>query len=414
MIERLLRSKFFPAAIQWPLLVGAAIAVGLSLWSPRHSEINLGAALTWQLWWALLPFALYLTARAWCAVCPFTLLGDTVQRLRAAPLPVPGPALRELLQWLGVAGLGLLGLLFLLLSLETNGPLTAVLLLVFAVGAALGGATWRGRVWCRYLCPVGLLAGLYSRFALLGLDARGGAREAALAASDCPLFTTPVSKRASHDCVLCGTCLKAESGGAVSVRIGRARQGESLLVGPEAVAAALLLGLLIGDATRMTPLFTRFMAWAMPQFRRGYEETMAAGVVVLVLAVLVGLVALARLSSGRGSFWREFGRLALAVVPVVFAAQITLSAQHLLAAPEVLRNLASELRLVEPGHMPPTDAYAVVWPLRVLQWTALATAGLVSLRVARSSPGPILRSGGVAAATLLLLVIFGQPMSVAC
>lgn len=46
---------------------------------------------------------------------------------------------------LAVAGDRRFGFLFLLLSLESNGPLTAILLLLFASATLAAGTLWRGR-----------------------------------------------------------------------------------------------------------------------------------------------------------------------------------------------------------------------------------------------------------------------------
>ncbi|MGE5619190.1 MAG: 4Fe-4S binding protein [Sphingomonadaceae bacterium] len=175
-VSRLLRWPWFPLIPQATLLAAATAVVVLALRPPQRSEMNLGAALVWQLWWTLLPFFILLTARLWCAVCPFSALGDLAQRLRRPALPLPPARLRAVGPWIAALGLAIMGFLFLLLSLESSGPFTALLLLALASGALVSSLLWRGRAWCRYLCPLGLMAGLYSRLAWLRLSAPSDAR----------------------------------------------------------------------------------------------------------------------------------------------------------------------------------------------------------------------------------------------
>ncbi len=379
--------------------------------------MNAGAALVWQLWWPLLPFFLLLTSRAWCAVCPFSTLGSLVQRLRPSVARLPSPGTRRAGAWSATAALGAMGFLFLLLTLESNGPFTAALLLVFAAGAAGASLFWRGRVWCRYICPLGLMAGLYSRLAWLRLEVVGDAEKPGAAGGySCPVFTSPGSPRRTQDCVLCSACLKAPGGEAVAVRFGPPSFTQPLLTPPEAVTVSLLLGLLLVDALRMTPPYLRYMAWAVPLVRDSYETAMALGIAGSTALLLLVQIA-ATLLSARGRWsWQQFARLSMALLPLALASQLALSAQHLMAAGEVIRNLGAELGLLAPGHMPPTDAYVVVWPLKALQWSTLAAGGALSvLQVARGAGSvravPIF---GAALLAAVLLAIFLEPMSISC
>ena len=51
-MERLLRWRAFPAVFQWPLLGLVALVAYLALRPVHHAELNPGAAIVWQLWWA--------------------------------------------------------------------------------------------------------------------------------------------------------------------------------------------------------------------------------------------------------------------------------------------------------------------------------------------------------------------------
>ena len=396
----------------------ASLVVFLALRPPSHAEVNPGAAILWQLWWPLLPFVVLLTARLWCAVCPIPALGEMARLPYRRSRPFPPPQLRRIGPWLATALLSSLSFAFLLFSLEINGRLTALLCVVFALGAAAAAVFWRGRPFCRYLCPLGLMVGLYSRLAWLRLGPADKLRRktAAAAARRCPLFTSPVAARRAQDCVLCAACLQEKEGGAVAVHLEAPALTRPALLSAEAVAVTLLLGALLADALRMTPPYLRYMAWALPLLDWNYRLAMGLGMAGVIGALLGGQVAAALIWGRRNSFWQSFGRLSLAWLPLALTAQLALSAQHLLAAGTVFQNLAAELALVSPGHMPPTDAYSFLWPLKGLQWVLLVAGAIAALALARRAPES--RSIAYLAAAVLpalaLLVIFREPMSVAC
>ena len=418
-IEALLRWRAFPRVFQWLLAAVVAVLLLLALRTVRHAELNPGAAIVWQLWWPILPFLILLTARLWCAVCPFPLLSDAAHLVhRGRQAPYPSPRLRRAGPWLAAALLALLGLAFLLFSLESNATLTALLLIAFALAAMAGGLLWRGRAFCRYFCPLGMMAGFYSRLAWLRLGPRSAEERKAAAASAhrCPLFTSPLSPRQAQDCTLCATCLQEPGGEAVSVRLGAPSLSGPALSSAEAVAVTLLLGLLLADALRMTPLYLQYIVRALPLFGGSYQASLAVGIVGVTGALVAGQVAAALYLGRRGEFWASFARLSLVWLPLVLATHLALSAQHLLAADTVFQNLAAELTLVSPGHMPPTDAYSFLWSMKGIQWALLLVGGVVALQLARRSPEG--SSKAYLAATvvpaLLLLAIFREPMSVAC
>jgi polyferredoxin len=80
-INRFLRSKWFPGIIQWPTLLVFMVIMFQLLLGPESAHDNLGTALTWVLWWPLIPIIFLFLGRFWCAICPFATINDLVKSL---------------------------------------------------------------------------------------------------------------------------------------------------------------------------------------------------------------------------------------------------------------------------------------------------------------------------------------------
>ena len=88
-IDRLMRSKWFPGIIQWPTLLVFMLIMFQLLLGPESAHDNLGTALTWVLWWPLIPIIFLFLGRFWCAICPFAKINDLVQKFVGNNRPVP-------------------------------------------------------------------------------------------------------------------------------------------------------------------------------------------------------------------------------------------------------------------------------------------------------------------------------------
>ena len=167
---RFARRSVFPALLQ-AVALGVLLFMIVAGWGLHGVEgIDVEGALMytniatfgfWVIWFMALVLLLPLVGRLWCTVCPLGWCNDLAARWglkRAWP---------RKLQNLVLMGLLLLGLTLGAeqFSLNRYPDQTALLLAAVLVAATLAGLVFRGRVFCRYLCPVGGMIGLYSRVA---------------------------------------------------------------------------------------------------------------------------------------------------------------------------------------------------------------------------------------------------------
>ncbi len=230
-LRRFLRSKWWPDRINYGFTLWFfALIVILGFIGPQNRQENFTLNLFWAWWWPVILIGFPFVGRLWCAVCPFMIYGEVTQKLSLWLWP------RQLKRWPretaekwgGWFLFGLFVLIYLweeLWNLENSAYLSASLLLLITAGAMIFSAIFERRFWCRYLCPIGGMNGLFAKLSMTELRAQQGTCSAecttyqcykggpqkgeGLETGGCPLYSHPAQLEDNRDCVLCMTCLKA-------------------------------------------------------------------------------------------------------------------------------------------------------------------------------------------------------------
>lgn len=230
-LRHFLRSPWYPDRINYGFTLSFFAFVVLVLFiAPQNRQENFALNFFWAWWWPLMLISFPFVGRLWCAVCPFMIYGEITQKLSLYLFP------RQLKSWPRQAadrwgGWFLFGLFALILlweelwNLENTAYLSACLLLLITAGAMIFSAIFERRFWCRYLCPIGGMNGLFAKLSLTELRAQQGTCSAecttyqcykggpqkgeGMATDGCPLYSHPAQLEDNRDCVLCMTCLKA-------------------------------------------------------------------------------------------------------------------------------------------------------------------------------------------------------------
>ncbi|MEQ9371484.1 MAG: sigma 54-interacting transcriptional regulator [Coleofasciculus chthonoplastes F3-SA18-01] len=230
-LRRFLRSDWWPDRINYGFTLSLfAFVVIMGFIGPQTREENFTLNLFWAWWWPLVLIGFPVVGRLWCAVCPFMIYGEVTQKLSLWLFPRPlKPWSRQLAEtWGGWFLFGLFALIFLweeLWDLENTAYLSACLLLLITAGAMIFSAIFERRFWCRYLCPIGGMNGLFAKLSMTELRAQQGTCSAecttyqcykggpqkgeGMETNGCPLYSHPAQLQDNRDCVLCMTCLKA-------------------------------------------------------------------------------------------------------------------------------------------------------------------------------------------------------------
>ncbi|MFH1288630.1 MAG: 4Fe-4S binding protein, partial [bacterium] len=191
---------------------------------------NLGNLLFWIYWMMGMIILVLIWGRKWCAICPIGAINGITGKF-GLKLNYP----EKLRNWY------LLAVIFIILQIVINTfqlnhypDLTARLIFIFILAGAILGLLFRDRVFCRYLCPVGSMLGIYSCFSPLELRVKDkkicsqclnkecikgktnsyslclGKNEFPLRndAVPCPAQLFPAVLESNTHCFLCAQCVK--------------------------------------------------------------------------------------------------------------------------------------------------------------------------------------------------------------
>lgn len=222
------------------------------LGSLQNALANAGHGAVWYVFGLILLFGITLGRTVCGWLCPMGLIQELLHK-------IPTPKLRKsritrVLSWLKYIVLGVFVIAYpLLYGLRHGMPLPAFCKYICPAGTLEGAVVLLShpensglfaqlgilftrkfvillaiglacifcyRSFCRFLCPLGALYGLFSRFALTGVKVDPNRCSGCGACvRNCPMDVRRVGDR---ECISCGACMNHCSQGAISIRCGRA------------------------------------------------------------------------------------------------------------------------------------------------------------------------------------------------
>ncbi len=225
-VRRLLTWKWLQPLFQVPLLLGFAVLIFLAFADIQDGGKNLATKSIWTIWWAGIIFTFVLVGRMWCYMCPVGALSEWTARLVSATRRFP-PSLRNV--WLANAMFVLLTWLDVQLGVVRSPVVTGSLFVGVTVLAVVVALFYERRTFCRYLCPIGGIIGVYSMFSAIELRAkdcetcRGHKVKECYLGSDngrgCPMFELLPTMDSNNACNFCGECIKTCSQNNITLRL---------------------------------------------------------------------------------------------------------------------------------------------------------------------------------------------------
>jgi hypothetical protein len=389
-LTRVLTSPVLKPALQLPVLVMTGAVVFLGLVDMQDAGTNVAPRLTWTIWWAGVIFTLVLAGRVWCVVCPFGALNEWTAAVTGAWRRLPR-VFRNL--WWGIAAFMLLTWADEQLGVVRRPSVTAWLVIAIAAAAVVVGLRYERRSFCRYLCPIGGVLGLYAMTAPLELRAKDAAvcrghrdktcYRGTAQTSGCPMLQFPHALDRNNYCTFCLECARGCEHHNLALRVrsfGRDLWASSRRALDEAYLAVTLVGLTLILTARMLPAWSEWMTalgGALPATVRNamtpavygtaLESTvLLAGSLVITPLLLLGAAAIANRLAGSGGVGvrRTFVGFAYMFVPVALALHLAHNLSHLLLeGPAIVPAVQRAVALYTP------------WTLGEPNWRIAALAG---------------------------------------
>jgi len=271
-LKNFVKKPYFRFCFQFPMFLVFCFIVYAGIFG--HGVINIAPILTWTIWWTGLVFLVLFLGKAWCFVCPWDFLATVLQQMklfgvskRPFTLGVKWP------KWMNHAYLAI-GLFVLLTWFElgykiTSSPqATAVMAVLMVALAVIFALIFEKKAFCKHICLVGRIQGLYAMFAPVEIRAEKLSVCAGCTTKDCytgndkgsacPTQLTIPQMTANTYCILCSECIKScpHDNVAINVRpFGTDLKRFKRVKFDEAWLALILLVLTSFHGLTMTPLW---------------------------------------------------------------------------------------------------------------------------------------------------------------
>jgi len=205
----------------------------------------------WTVWFPLVFLSVILTGRSWCGLlCP---MGAASEWANSRGLRRPIPA------WVRWPGTPIVSFVIVTIWAQTAGardhaPATAMVFGSVLVAAVVLGFFYgrNKRAWCRHMCPIGLLLGVYSRIGAVDFRPKrpkpGG--DAWTERTVCPTMIDLNRKTESRHCIECFRCVNPRAKGGLYLKL-RAPAAEVAGVRDHNANLAEVLFLFIGTGVAL-------------------------------------------------------------------------------------------------------------------------------------------------------------------
>ncbi len=216
-IRQAMFSPLFPAILQSAFVPVFLTIVLLLLFGPPDPSKNLAAAIMWSLAWPSVIVGAFLGARISCSICAIGALSKLAKRIVSLELPFP-EALRMRSDFLIAIGILFIIWIECVSDIRSSPFNLGLLLLTMFVLAFVLNTLFVRQTWCRYLCPLGGMTGLFARTSVLELRADSNVCLSRCSSHECYYGTrmaegcafgqVVATLHSNQFCKICGNCVK--------------------------------------------------------------------------------------------------------------------------------------------------------------------------------------------------------------
>ncbi len=226
-INLLFQKSWFPVFFKIITFIAfwILITIGLSARS-EHPVLdaqlyrtNLTNVFVWDTWWPLIILSAIIFGRIWCMICPVEMITSFFARI-GLRLKRPAWLTSGWVIPLFYAVIVIFGVT--ILEIDFKPRYTAWYLVIIVGISVIAGLIFEKNTFCRYICPVGYLLGIFSKLAAWGWRVKSkpvckGCTDKSCISNryiynlnykSCGVDLVPAEINDNNYCLLCGGCLK--------------------------------------------------------------------------------------------------------------------------------------------------------------------------------------------------------------
>ena len=393
-INRFMKSRWFPGIIQWPTLLIFMLIMFELVLGPDSAHDNFGMAMTWVLWWPLIPIIFLFLGRFWCAICPFATINDLVQKFVGNNRPVP--------RFLKKYGIWIIDAFFIFITwsdhvwgVVENPWGSGMLMLTLTTGVVASGSFFERRTFCRYICFLGGLSGNYARTGILALRGtpeicatctQASCYKGTERAPGCPLFEFPKTMTSNANCVVCADCIKNCPNDSIQLTLRPPTKELWFVRKPkleEAFLSAVIMGIVFVQNVTMLEVWSSILAWlervtGTTSYAITFSITFLISIIIPVW--LLGIASFAASKLNKASIVQNFTMFGYAIIALDVAAHIAHNLFHMLAEGKSI--LFTALGLFGQEVHGASPAIVGMETIQLLQYGLLALGFIGSLYIA--------------------------------
>ena len=333
LIRNLFQNHLYPRALQIPIAIMFLFVIALGIWGNPSSESNISLLLIWANWEPLLIISCLLLARIWCSFCPVGVIAEQFRKIPKSRKRIQPRKMKNFF-YLSAAGLAIVFWSQSALSMWERPRETAGLLLAMLVSAILFALLFEGRIWCRYVCPLGQMIATFARLSIVEIRSNYNYCSNECSTYDCStgkervpgcrMAKGPFAMETNQDCIICGDCIK--NCPHQSVRLNLRVPGWELWNAKTAdLAVMLFIPLLWG-----TQIFRGLNNTSLPQYLTHYlwSSSLAYGLILAIsiaFAYHVAVAGIAFMGKIDTSVGTDYGSVfVLSTLPLIYTIEIAI------------------------------------------------------------------------------------------
>ncbi len=215
-VRKFIESRFFPNPIRYIIAVVFSLMILLLLFGFYGYEKN-AVLLIWAVSWPMMLIGVIFASRLFCGLCPMRTIAEKIQEKIGIKLKLPN-FIKKKGPYIAVFGFAVILSVEHIVDMPYEPLVTAGLFLSILGFAMIFSFLYDRAVWCRYLCPLGQMNGVYSKLSIFEVRANTSVCNSECRtptcyngtedSKGCPMYLGVFNMYTNENCLMCGQCIK--------------------------------------------------------------------------------------------------------------------------------------------------------------------------------------------------------------